>query len=194
MKFTIEHELLNATTDNLHVAQSLLDILKQSTKFEEITTTKKDFGIKIDDVEEPTTDDIPADKYLTITENNIKCGGKFTKTYNGAEIWCIDDAIQYFKESIPLFKEESGLDVTELHVLQSSTEGKYAQPGNPVADPNGKCCWCRIKTKDGKLSRWVFLYASGSVDDCRSSCANYCGAYVQGDSGFRGSVFGSVGN
>lgn len=191
MKFTIEHELLNATTDNLNVAYSLLAILNQPVN------TENAFDIKIYDnpeVAATATDDIPADKYLTITEKGIKCGGKFTKTYNGEEIWCIADAIQYFKDSIPLFKEESGLDVTELHVLQSSTDGKYAQPGNPVADPNGEFCWCRIKTKDGKLSRWVFRSAYGSVADCGSHCADYCGNSVQGDSSFRGSVFGSVGN
>ncbi len=191
MKFTIEHELLNATTTDLNIAYSLLAILNQPVN------TENAFDIKITDNTEVTataTDDIPADKYLTITKGGIKCGGKFTKTYNGERIWNVAGAVQYFKESIPLFKEESGLDVTELHVLQSSTDGEYAQPGNPVADPNGKCCWCRIKTKDGKFSRWVFQCALGSVAACGSSCASHCGYYVQLSASFRGSVFGSVGN
>ncbi len=56
----------------------------------------------------------------------------------------------------------------------------------------GKYCWCQMNHP--VKSRWVFRGAYGSVDDCRSDCANNCGFYVRHYSGFRGSVFGSVGN
>ena len=56
----------------------------------------------------------------------------------------------------------------------------------------GKNCWCQM-THPVK-SRWVFRLAYGSVADCRSYCAANCGDLVRGNSSFRGSVFGSVGN
>ncbi len=192
MKFTIEHELLNATTDNLHVAQSLLDILKQSTKFEEITTTKKDFGIKIDDVEEPTIDDISADKYLTITADDITIGGKSTTKYNGYDIWNRDMCMKYVQESSKLFFEEHGVSLLELHVVQTNNS-----VGNPMPDVNGKCCWLRcvfdVYGKQ-KTTPWVFIYDYGSAANCANFCAYRCAYYVRDYAAFRSALFSGLNN
>ncbi len=56
----------------------------------------------------------------------------------------------------------------------------------------GKYCWCQMNHP--VKSRWVFRGAYGSVGECRSDCAYYCGHIVQSHSSFRRSVFGSVGN
>lgn len=56
----------------------------------------------------------------------------------------------------------------------------------------GRYCWCQM-THPVK-SRWVFLYAYGSVAGCGSDCAGNCGYNVRFYSSFRGSVFGSIGS
>lgn len=184
MKISIETQFLKAETDNLIIAFSLLEILD---KWEH---NNPDHIADVSNMDSPIskmeTTEIPNDKYLTITANEITIGGE--------KIWDAEGAVCYFKESIPLFKQEHNIDVVELHCLQSSTVGQYATPGNPVPDTNGVYSWCRIKTRDGRLSRWVFRYASSSVADCRSSCALYCGRDVWFNSAFRAGVFGSLGN
>lgn len=137
---------------------------------------------------------MPSAAYLTITAEGITCDGKPTETYNGQEILCPTDAVEDFTESIPLFKEEHGIEVLELHCLQSSTYGIYAQAGAPIPDANGTCSWCRIKTKDGRISRWGFLNAYSSVAVCRSFCASLCSRHVRSYSAFRAGLFGSLGN
>lgn len=69
-----------------------------------------------------------------------------------------------------------------------SSDGTVATGG----ERSGRYCWCQM-THPAR-SRWVFLYAYGSVGDCRSDCARYCGSDVRYNSGFRSSVFGSLGD
>ena len=69
-----------------------------------------------------------------------------------------------------------------------SSDGTVATGG----ERSGRYCWCQM-THPAR-SRWVFRDAYGSVDDCRSGCAVYCGGNVRVRSGFRSAVFGSVGD
>lgn len=69
-----------------------------------------------------------------------------------------------------------------------SSDGTVATGG----ERSGRYCWCQM-THPAR-SRWVFLYARGSVDNCGSDCAANCGRDVRGGSGFRSAVFGSLGD
>ena len=69
-----------------------------------------------------------------------------------------------------------------------SSDGTVATGG----ERSGRYCWCQM-THPAR-SRWVFLFAYGSVDSCGSGCAFLCGDYVRGSSGFRSAVFGSLGD
>ena len=186
MKVTIEHKNLTATTDDLDLVIEICNILQKGPYAETTPAIIKDLY--------SSSADMPSAAYLTITAEGITCDGKPTETYNGQEILCPTDVVEDFTESIPLFKEEHSIEVLELHCLQSSTYGIYAQAGAPIPDANGTCSWCRIKTKDGRVSRWVFRGAGSSVADCGSHCAYNCGSHVRCHSAFRAGVFGSLGN
>lgn len=188
MKVTIEHPHLTATTDSWVIVSALAN-MRQSGAFAEPIPE-----INTDIPTDSNPDNIPSSAYLVITADAITCDGKPTNIYNGEEIWDAKNAICYFAESIRLFKQEHDIDVVELHCLQSSTVGEYAKSDNPVPDTNGIYSWCRIKTKDGRLSRWVFRSAYSSVADCRSYCAIFCGYFVRNGSAFRAGLFGSLGN
>lgn len=69
-----------------------------------------------------------------------------------------------------------------------SSDGTVATGG----ERSGRYCWCQMIHP--ARSRWVFRNAYGSVDLCGSYCADHCGGYVRGYSGFRSAVFGSLGD
>lgn len=69
-----------------------------------------------------------------------------------------------------------------------SSDGTVATGG----ERSGRYCWCQM-THPAR-SRWVFRHAYGSVDDCRSGCASFCGNNVRGNFVFRSAVFGSRGD
>ena len=85
----------------------------------------------------------------------------------------------------------------------SSTAGTTrGETGNPV-DTTGQYCWCYPTgfVPDGEdmlyepaVSLWVFNSSFSSTSGCASYCAYRCGYDVQGSSGFRAGLFGSVAN
>ena len=185
MKITIEHESFTGTTNNLKTAYALLDILNKSIKDSavHITDIRKIVSVDI-------SVDIPNNKYLTITKDDVTIGGKSTTKYNGNEIWSRNDCIEYVKEASELFEKECGASLAELHVVQANNVA-----GEPIPDTNGKCAWLRCVLDvngEKKVTPWVFRRAHSSVAACRSNCAYYCGFSVRYDSAFRAGLFKSA--
>lgn len=177
MKFIIEDKDFSASTENFDLAKRLLEIV-----------TKE----HIADVSNMVSADIPNDKYLTITADDITIGDKSTTEYNGNEIFDRSDCLGYVKGVSELFVKEHGASLVELHVVQANNVA-----GEPIPDPEGLFCWLRgvfIINGERKTSRWVFRYASSSVADCGSNCALYCGYTVRSHSAFRAGLFGSLGD
>lgn len=184
MKFAIEHELLSASTDNIDIAFDILNLLKN---VKTVTTDEH-----IADVSKTISADIPNDKYLTITADDITIGGESTTEYNGNKIWNRDECMEYVKDTSELFTKEHGAALLELQVVQANNI-----VGNPIPDANGKNVWLRCVfdvNGERRITPWIYYTTYGSVADCGSSCANFCGYNVRGSTSFRGSVFGSVGN
>lgn len=181
MKITIEHESFTGTANNLETAYALLDILNQPIK---------DSASHIADASNMVSEDIPNDKYLTITADDITIGGKSTTEYNGDPIWARNDCMEHVKKADKLFQKEHGASLVELHVVQANNVA-----GEPIPDPEGLFCWLRgvfIINGERKASRWVFRYANSSVAACRSNCANDCGSSVRYNSAFRAGLFESA--
>lgn len=181
MKITIESKHFTGTADNLKTAYALLDMLNQPIECSDD---------HIASVNNMKSVDIPNDKYLTITANDITIGGKSTTEYNGNEIWSRNDCIEYVKEASELFEKECGASLAELHVVQANNVA-----GKPIPDTNGKYAWFRCVfdvNGEKKVTPWVFRNASSSVADCRSNCAYYCGSHVRHYSAFRAGLFESA--
>ena len=134
--------------------------------------------------------------YVTINADNVYVGGKPATQYHDEDIYRPYLCIAYFKEARDIIREEKNVELLEIHALQSSTDGSYAEVGNPVPDSNGTCEWVRIKFKDtnGNIlsSRWVFYYGYGSASNCASYCTYDCGNYVRYNESLRAGLFGSV--
>lgn len=134
--------------------------------------------------------------YATIDADNVYVGGKPATQYNGEDIYRPYICVAYFKEARDIIREEQNVELLEIHALQSSTDGSYAEVGNPVPDSNGIYEWVRIKFKDANgnilSSRWVFYYDYGSASNCASNCAGDCGNFVRDDGSLRAGLFGSV--
>lgn len=185
MKFTIEHESFSGTTDNLKTAYALLDILNQSIKDSAVHITDISKIVSVD-----ISVDIPNNKYLTITKDDVTIWGKSTTKYNGDPIWERNACMEHVKNADKLFQKEHGAKLLELHVVQANNVA-----GEPVADPQGLFVWVRCVFEvngERKTSRWVFLYALSSVADCRSLCANGCGLNVRCYSAIRAGLFKSA--
>lgn len=103
--------------------------------------------------------------YVKLTEDGCFVGGEPAIQYNGEDIYRPYLCVAYFKEARDIIREEYGFELLELHCLQSSTEGEWAETGDPVPDKNGTCAWVRAvyKNKEGKTlaSRWVFATPAG---------------------------------
>lgn len=142
--------------------------------------------------------DIPDTAYVTIKDDDTYVGGKPATRYNGENIYNRYHCPAYLKEARDIVRKEYGYELLEIHCLQSSTNGEYAQSDTPVPDSNGTKCWCRVvyKDKNGRtvVSRWVFNDSHSSASVCAVACANDCGLSVQYYSDFRSGVFGSVAN
>lgn len=182
MKITIESKHFTGTADNLKTAYALLDILNQPIECSDD---------HIAEVSNMGAADIPNDKYLTITADDITIGGESTAEYNGNEIYNRDYCMEYVAEASKSFVNEHGASLEELHVVQANNVA-----GEPVPDAQGKYAWLRCVFNvngERKFSRWVFQSANGSVADCGSYCAYNCGYPVRRYSSFRAGVFGSVG-
>lgn len=183
MKITIESKHFTGTADNLKTAYALLDILNQPIECSDD---------HIADASKTISSDIPNDKYLTITADDITIGGESTTEYNGNAILNRDDCIKYVKEASKSFVKEHGVSLEELHVVQANNIAR-----EPVPDAQGKYTWLRCVFNvngERKLSRWVFRYTFASVGACGSYCAYDCGNSVRYDATFRSGVFGSLGD
>lgn len=181
MKITIEHESFTGTANNLKAAYALLDILNQPIK---------DSTAHIADVSKTISEDIPNDKYLTITKDDVTIGGKSTTKYNGDPIWARNDCMEHVKKADKLFQKEHGAKLLELHVVQANNVA-----GEPVADPQGLFVWVRCVFEvngERKTSRWVFCDAYSSVADCGSHCADGRGHVVRYSSAVRAGLFESA--
>lgn len=144
------------------------------------------------ELEKEMAGDIPNDKYLTVTENDIAIGGEHTSKYNGTNIWDPEYCMECVREASKSFVKEHGASLEELHVVQANNI-----TGEPIPDARGNYIWLRCVFNvngERKISRWVFLYAYSSVADCGSNCASSCGNYVRDFSAFRAGVFGSCSN
>lgn len=185
MKITIEHESFTGTTNNLKTAYALLDILNKSIKDSAVHITDISKIVSVD-----ISVDIPNDKYLTITADDITIWGKSTTKYNGDPIWERNACMEHVKNADKLFQKEHGAKLLELHVVQANNVA-----GEPVADPQGLFVWVRCifgVNGERKTSRWVFQNAYFSVADCRSICAANCGNNVRNSSAFRAGLFESA--
>lgn len=179
MKITIQTDEFSAETGNVNMAINMLKFIS-------------DEPAPITQPSASKTAEIPNDTYLTITADDITCGGKSVTEYNGQKISWRDDCMKYVRGANDLFKKEHNAELLELHVVQANN-----MFDNPMPDANGKFTWLRCVFKvngERKLSRWVFRNAYGSVADCRSLCASSCGYDVRSNSAFRAGVFGSLGN
>ena len=140
--------------------------------------------------------EIPNTAYVILTEDGCFVGGEPTTQYNGEDIYRPHLCVAYFKEARDIIREEYGYELLELHCLQSSTEGEFAETGNPVPDKDGTYAWVRAvyKNKEDKVlsSLWAFAYDYGSASNCASFCTGYCGNSVQGGAALRAGLFGSV--
>ena len=130
--------------------------------------------------------DIPNTKYITINKDGIFVGGKPATHYRGVEILFIDATKILFAKI-----QKKHPEISELHVGAFETSGAYAKPGNP-SGKFGRHAWCRAKSKDGKLSSWVFRYTYGSASVCANDCAYHCGFYVQNNSVMRSALLDFV--
>lgn len=130
--------------------------------------------------------DIPNTEYITINKDGIFVGGKPATHYRGVEILFIDATKILFAKIQKKYPE-----ISELHVGAFETSGAYAKPGNS-SGKFGRHAWCRAKSKDGKLSPWVFSRTYGSASDCASNCAYGCGYGVQGYSDLRSALLDFV--
>lgn len=179
MKITIEHEFFTGTANNLKTAYALLDILNQPVECS-------------DEHNDDDSNMISADKYLTITAEDITIGGESTTEYNGNKILNRSGCMGYVKGSSELFVKEHGASLVQLHVVQTNNVA-----GKPIPDTNGKYAWLRcvfdVNSKK-KVTPWMFLYANSSVADCESVCAGYCGYQILFNSTLRAGLFGSLGN
>lgn len=172
------NELVDAVNNIVSVQEKLID-----SRF--VVETKH---------EEP---EIPNTAYVTLTEEGCFVGGEPTTQYNGEDIYRPYLCVAYFKEARDIIREEYGYELLELHCLQSSTEGKWAETGNPVPDKDGSYSWVGVvyKNKEDKVasSSWVFYNVIVSASNCAFSCASNCAHNVQSNRDFRGALFGSLG-
>jgi hypothetical protein len=140
--------------------------------------------------------EIPNTEYITITADDVYVGGESATQYNGQDIYNRYFCPAYFKEARDIIRKENGCELLEIHCLQSSTNGEYAESGNPIPDKDGKFCWVRIKFKDKDgtpaASLWVFYYSYSSASACAYRCASACGDGVRFYSVMRSGLFGSV--
>ena len=141
---------------------------------------------------ESRLENVPTNKdYITITADDVLVGGKSVCEYNGEKIYNYYHLPAYFKE-IRDDVAEQGIKLLEIHYLQSSTDGKYAETGNPTSDKNGCSAWCRcVWEKDGEIhiGEWVFYDTFSSAANCAGNCAYGCAAGVRSLAGFRAAVF-----
>lgn len=147
-------------------------------------------------VEQPEAKEIPNTEYVTITAEGVYVGGEPANKYNGQDIYRPYICVAQFKEARDIIREEYGYELLALHCLQSSTEGEYAETGNPVPDKEGTYSWVRAFYKDKKgnpvASLWAFYSDGGSAASCASDCAGYCCDFVGNSGALRVGLFGSV--
>ena len=67
----------------------------------------------------------------------------------------------------------------------SSTNGTYANPGNP-STTNGEYCWCKMTSP--RAGSWIFYGYWSHALYCSIYCADYCAYVVLHYSDFRGAV------
>lgn len=136
---------------------------------------------------------VPTNKdFITITADDVLVDGESVRKYNGEKIYNCYHLPAYFKE-IRDDVAEQGIKLLEIHCLQSSTDGEYAEKGNPTPDKNGCSAWCRcVWEKDGEkqTGSWVFYYTYSSAANCANFCAYFCAFYVRDYASFRSAVFG----
>lgn len=146
----------------------------------------------VNNVESGCKNDISNADYITITADDVLVGGESVREYNGKEIYNYYHLPAYFKE-IRDDVAEKGIKLLEIHCLQSSTDGEYAENGNPTPDKDGCSAWCRcVWEKDGEkqTGSWVFNYTYGSAANCAAYCALDCAHRVRSYASFRAAVFG----
>lgn len=180
---------------------TLNDIFKQNDElYKNLVDCITKLEAKLDNLQKGNssieTTEIPDTEYVTITADNVFVGGQAAKEYHGQEIYNLYHCPAYVKEARDIIRKEYDCELLEIHCLQSSTDGEYTKPGNPIADKNGIYVWCRVvyldKNNNKTTSLWVFLYSDSSADECAGDCAYYCGYYAQYYSAMRGGLFGSV--
>lgn len=59
-----------------------------------------------------------------------------------------------------------GKDFEEIQVMQSSTKGRFAEPGKPVPAAKGPYNWIRAKNSCGVWSDWLMRSEGVSFDGC----------------------------
>jgi len=89
---------------------------------------------------------------------------------------------------------ESSSTTLSTYAVSTANYGILTDGGVEVTggEQNGKHCWCKITHPVASL--WGFRGSYGSLSDCLSACATYCGSNVQAYDTFRSALFGSVAN
>ena len=131
-----------------------------------------------------------ADEFVVINEHfhgaDIEYSGR--KVYTGTQNWFLS-AKEKCDRMLP-----DGYKLKELHVMQSETDGKWCESGNPECSPQGTKAWCRAVVIDDKgeekTGAWVFDY-SYSASNCAYYCASNCALYALSVSDFRSALLSS---
>ena len=106
-------------------------------------------------------------EYITINRDGVFVGGKKATKYNGRPIARV-------KELNFVFFMTAGLEkIKEIHVLQSSTEGKVFEAGNPEPSKTGGHIWIQAVTEAG-TTPWIYRLGGNYDESTASLCGFQC--------------------
>lgn len=186
-------DLTGSVACQLNQLADVVNALVESNNVHERQIEKLQPSVSKMEIIEMAAENSPTDKdYITITADDVLVGGESVREYNGEEIYNYYHLPAYFKE-IRDGVAKQGIKLLEIHCLQSSTDGEYAETGNPTPDKNGCSAWCRcVWEKDGEkhIGSWVFYITYSSAAYCAYYCAYSCAYYVRGYASFRSALFG----
>ena len=151
---------------------------------------------ELEKTSEESVPEIPDSAYVMINDTDAYISSEPVTEYNGKNIYELYYLPAYFKEARDTIREEYGVELLEIHAIQSSTNGEFAKQGTPIPDKNGTCSWCRCVYLDEDnntlFTPWVFNSAYGSASACSSYCALHCSKYVRDYSGVRAALFAGL--
>ncbi len=109
--------------------------------------------------------DIPNTEYLTINQKGVFIGGQPAVYYCGEKLHSqslIKTYFDYIQEKFPI--------IQEFHILSSETIGNQYDIIEQPSQRHGSYAWCRIKSNNGELGRWVLDNKYKSVPQSYGYC------------------------